>query len=72
MIVRIYLNSDFHKRCQTVRTQFSEDDVAIFYWSTSMVWMYVEISFVAKEGENGIRAAAGGRRGIASMPKSVI
>ena len=55
-----------------VRTQFSEYDVAIFYWTTSMVWMYVKISFAAKEGENRIRVAGGGYRGIAPMPKSVI
>jgi hypothetical protein len=55
-----------------VRTQFSEDDVIIFYWIASMVWMYVEISFAAKEGENRIRVAGGGRHGITPMPKSVI
>jgi hypothetical protein len=49
-----------------VRTQFFEDDVAIFYWSG----VCARISFVAKE-ENKIRAADGIPAGIALMLKPV-
>jgi hypothetical protein len=39
--VRTDLKNRSHKRCQTVRTQFSKNDVAVFYWSVFDGWMFV-------------------------------